>query len=140
MKYNSMNPIALITGGASGIGFAIANKIAEQGMKIALIDQSYEKLESALKNIDGTALLFTINITKQDEPRKAVPALESTVISTPMVEALPKKQIHYMTSKIPEGRLRKLEEAANLVAFDCSPENSFTTGYCYDLSGGRAVY
>jgi hypothetical protein len=34
----------------------------------------------------------------------------------------------------------RLEEAADLASFIVSQANSFTTGFCYDLSGGRAVY
>jgi len=37
-------------------------------------------------------------------------------------------------------RCGTLEELADMVAFIVSPENSFTTGFTFDLSGGRAVY
>jgi 3-oxoacyl-[acyl-carrier protein] reductase len=45
-----------------------------------------------------------------------------------------------MTAKIPMRRCGTLDEVANVAAFIVSHENSFTTGFCYDLSGGRAVY
>lgn len=62
------------------------------------------------------------------------------VIRTPMVDALPLAQVDYMTSKIPMGRTGSLEELADLAAFVLSPSCSFTTGFTFDLSGGRAVY
>jgi len=67
-------------------------------------------------------------------------ALAPAVIRTPLVDALPEKQIRYMTDKIPMKRCGTLEEAANLVAYIVSKENSFTTGFTFDLSGGRATY
>ncbi len=67
-------------------------------------------------------------------------ALAPAVIRTPLVDALPEKQIKYMTDKIPMKRCGTLEEAANLVAFIVSKQNSFITGFTFDLSGGRATY
>lgn len=69
-----------------------------------------------------------------------VNALAPAVIMTPLVEALPEAQVTYMTDRIPMRRCGTLDEVANAVAFIVSPENSFTTGFCYDLSGGRATY
>jgi 3-oxoacyl-[acyl-carrier protein] reductase len=43
-------------------------------------------------------------------------------------------------SKIPRGRMLELEEAASMICFLASEENSFTTGAVFDLSGGRATY
>ena len=67
-------------------------------------------------------------------------ALVPTVIRTAMVEVLPDEQVKYMTDKIPMKRCGTLEEAANTASFIFSPEASFTTGFTYDLSGGRATY
>jgi 3-oxoacyl-[acyl-carrier protein] reductase len=69
-----------------------------------------------------------------------VNALAPAVIRTPMVEALPPAQVSYMTDKIPMKRCGTLEEIADLAAFIVSPEASFTTGFTFDLSGGRATY
>lgn len=42
--------------------------------------------------------------------------------------------------RIPMGRLGTPAEAAALVEYIASPEASYTTGFVFDLSGGRAVY
>lgn len=67
-------------------------------------------------------------------------ALAPAVIRTPLVDALLEKQVKYMTDKISMKRCGRLDEVASLVAFIVSKENSFTTGFTYDLSGGRATY
>jgi 3-oxoacyl-[acyl-carrier protein] reductase len=43
-------------------------------------------------------------------------------------------------SKIPRGRMLELGEAASMVCWLASAENSFTTAAVFDLSGGRATY
>ena len=48
--------------------------------------------------------------------------------------------IAFMLSKIPRGRFLEVAEAANLITWLASEENSFTTGAVFDLSGGRATY
>lgn len=69
-----------------------------------------------------------------------VNALAPAVIRTPLVEAMPEEQVKYMTEKIPMKRCGTLQEAANLALYIVSPLNSFTTGFTFDLSGGRATY
>lgn len=69
-----------------------------------------------------------------------VNALAPAVIRTPLVDAMPETQVKYMTDKIPMKRCGTLEEAADLASFIVSKENSFTTAFTYDLTGGRATY
>jgi len=67
-------------------------------------------------------------------------AVAPAVIRTALVDAMPESQVTYMTDKIPMRRTGTLDEIAELVAWAVSPASSFTTGFVYDLSGGRAVY
>ena len=69
-----------------------------------------------------------------------VNALAPAVIGTPILKTMPQEQIDYMTAKIPMGRYGTLPEVAAMATFILSPEASFTTGFCFDLSGGRATY
>ena len=69
-----------------------------------------------------------------------VNAMAPAVIRTPLVDKMPEEQVKYMTDKIPMKRCGTLEEAANLALYIVSPENSFTTGFTFDLTGGRARY
>jgi 3-oxoacyl-[acyl-carrier protein] reductase len=69
-----------------------------------------------------------------------VNALAPAVIRTAMVDAMPERQVRYMTDKIPMGRCGSLDEVVAMVEFIVSPGCSFTTGFTFDLSGGRATY
>ena len=69
-----------------------------------------------------------------------VNAVTPTVIRTPILNQLTDEQVEYMTSRIPRGRTGTVEEVAAVVHFLASPDCSFVTGQCYDVSGGRATY
>jgi NAD(P)-dependent dehydrogenase (short-subunit alcohol dehydrogenase family) len=62
------------------------------------------------------------------------------VISTPMNQGTDPKMLAYMVAKIPMQRMGTTDEAAAMACWICSAEASFTTGFVFDLSGGRATY
>ena len=238
---------AIVTGGASGIGLAIAKKLHALGVRIALCDLEPKKLEAARRSVGKTCQLICVDVgdlaavetafgklMKQTGPmdilvnsagvtgitnvkshevdpanvhlvfrvnffgsfntaRAVLPgmlrqkygrilhiasiagkegnagmmaysaskaavigmtksqgkelaetgvtvnALAPAVIRTSMVDAMPPAQVTYMTDKIPMKRCGSLEEIADMAAVIVSPEASFTTGFTFDLSGGRAT-
>ncbi len=69
-----------------------------------------------------------------------VNCIAMAVIRTEIVDALPDKQVRYMTEKIPMKRCGTVDEFASAATFIVSAENSFSTGFTYDLTGGRTVY
>lgn len=69
-----------------------------------------------------------------------VNAIAPAVIRTKILDGVAPETVNYMVSKIPMGRTGTIEEVAALVHFLVSREASFTTGQCYDISGGRATY
>jgi NAD(P)-dependent dehydrogenase (short-subunit alcohol dehydrogenase family) len=239
---------AVITGAASGIGLAIAIKLSQQNIQLALFDKDREALNKAATFISGETSLFTVDITREDDVRTAIKmviekygsieilinsagitgktnikshetelenlqavfavnftgsflmskyvlphmlnknygrilhiasiagkegnagmiaysaskaaviamtkvqgkeyaetgitinAIAPAVIQTALVNAMPAEQVKYMTDKIPMKRCGTLDEVAAMAAFIVSEENSFTTGFTFDLSGGRATY
>ena len=64
------------------------------------------------------------------------PALTATAI----LDGLDPGYLADRRSRIPMGRLCTVEEVADMVAWVASPRCSFTTGACFDVSGGRATY
>jgi NAD(P)-dependent dehydrogenase (short-subunit alcohol dehydrogenase family) len=69
-----------------------------------------------------------------------VNGIAPAVIKTAMNENTSQEQLGYMTAKIPMKRLGTVEEVAAMSCFIVSDENSFSTGFIFDLSGGRATY
>ena len=233
MSTNSafQDQVAIITGGADGLGRALAERLQAAGAQLALLDINPEKLNRAREELGGSPATFVTDVSSAADVQSAfdaiagkfgridilvnsagitgktntrshevpvedfdrvlalnlrgtfltcqaalprmlergygrilniasiagkednagigsysaskagvtVNALAPAVIRTAMVDALPTEQVDYMTAKIPMRRCGTLDEIANVAAFIVSRENSFTTGFCYDLSGGRAV-
>ena len=67
--------VAIVTGGARGIGRAIALTLVREGAKVALVDVDEERLQALKKEIGakgGEALLFPCDITKSAEVKAMV--------------------------------------------------------------------
>lgn len=74
------------------------------------------------------------------ETNITINGLAPALIRTPMNENTSAAQLAYMAEKIPMKRLGTVEEVAAMCSFIVSDENSFSTGFIYDISGGRATY
>ena len=248
MTIDFADQVAIITGGASGLGFAIAKRLAADGAQVALCDCDMAALRAAADSIGKQASVFFLDVTDKGEVRQriddigkqfgridilvnsagvtgktnvkshdveannlrfvfdvnfmgsfftsraALPwmlkrnygrilhiasiagkegnagmlaysaskaavigmtkvqgkeyaetgitinALAPAVIRTSMVDAMPEEQVKYMTDKIPMKRCGTLDEIAHISAFILSPGASFTTGFTFDMTGGRATY
>jgi 3-oxoacyl-[acyl-carrier protein] reductase len=70
----------------------------------------------------------------------AVNCITPAAAKTQIFNEMSEEHIQYMLSKIPRERFLKVDEAASMVAWLCSSENSFTTAGVFDLSGGRSTY
>jgi 2-dehydro-3-deoxy-L-rhamnonate dehydrogenase (NAD+) len=248
MSSDWINQVAIITGGASGIGFATAENLQSKGVQVALLDMNAEGLATAKEKLAGEPLTIQTDVSDEASVNAAVEqvaqqfgridilfnsagiagktnlkthevptedfekvygvnlrgsflickavvphmlktgygrillmasiagkegnagmvsysatkagvigltkaigkeyadsgitvnALAPAVIWTPIHDEIPQEQIDYMTSKIPMARCGTLEEVADMAVFIVSPKNSFTTGFTFDLSGGRATY
>lgn len=80
MKYYSNNSLALITGASSGIGAAIAKKIASQGIRVVLVARHLEKLTAVADSIrsqGGTAHCYPCDLSKSENRISLVNLLKS---------------------------------------------------------------
>ncbi len=67
--------IAVVTGGASGMGAATARFLAENGAKVALLDVNESQLMSLAKEIDGVAIVC--DVTSSDSAEAAFEQIEA---------------------------------------------------------------
>ena len=70
----------------------------------------------------------------------AVNCVTPAAAKTAIFDQMKQEHIDYMLSRIPRGRFLQVDEAAAMIAWLCSKDNSFTTAAVFDLSGGRATY
>ncbi len=69
-----------------------------------------------------------------------VNCIAPAMTETDLLRGMTKEHIAAMSAKIPMGRLVKPEEVAAMTAFIAGPDCSFTTGFVFDVTGGRATY
>ena len=96
---------------------------------------------SAYSASKGAVIALTKSVAKELATTGVlVNSIAPAVIATPMNLETAPEVLEYMLSKIPMGRLGETSEVAALVGWLCSEDCSFSTGACYDISGGRATY
>ena len=69
-----------------------------------------------------------------------VNCIAPAMTETELMREMTPDHITRMRAKIPMGRFVKVEEIAAMCAFIASPDCSFTTGFVFDVTGGRATY
>ena len=69
-----------------------------------------------------------------------VNAIAPAITETDLFREMTAEHIASARSKIPMNRFLRIPEIAAMVAWIAGPECSFTTGFVFDLSGGRATY
>ncbi|MDA8277222.1 MAG: SDR family oxidoreductase [Actinomycetota bacterium] len=63
---------ALITGGSSGLGFATAAALVEEGVEVALVSRSTQKLKSAKERLGGLTQTFEADISNVDSTKEVL--------------------------------------------------------------------
>lgn len=69
-KDGAVEKAALVTGGSSGIGFAIARMLREEGFALTLVSRRREKVEAAAATLE--ALGVAADVSQEDDCRRAV--------------------------------------------------------------------
>lgn len=89
----------------------------------------------------GGVIALTKSLGKEHAGQNiAVNCVTPATAKTRILDTLTPEFINYMLSRIPRARFLEVDEAASMITWLCSAENSFTTGATFDLSGGRATY
>lgn len=66
-------------------------------------------------------------------------AIAPAAVRTAIFDQMTQEHIDFMQSKIPMGRFGTVAEIAAMACWLASDEASFSTGFCFDQSGGRAT-
>ena len=97
--------------------------------------------QSAYSASKGAVIALTKSVAKELATTGVlINAVAPTVTDTPMLGPATRDILDFMVGKIPMGRMCQPSEVAALIGWLCSEDCSFSTGACYDITGGRATY
>lgn len=89
----------------------------------------------------GGVIALTKSVAKEVAQQGImVNCIAPTIVAGPFADAMEEWQREEILRKIPMRRFGRPQEVAEIVAWLSSPACSFTTGSCFDMSGGRATY
>lgn len=89
----------------------------------------------------GGVIAFTKSIAKElAQSGVLVNCVAPTMAETGLLDQMTPEFIATIKAKIPMGRFVAVNEIANMVTWIASAECSFTTGFTFDLTGGRTTY
>ncbi len=171
MSYSPLTPlddrIAVVTGGARGIGFEAARALRENGAKIVIVDINRELGEKAAKEFEGD--YFAVDLTKPDQVAKLandivskaavimltkslagewakrgvrVNSVSPGYIGTEMTKAGMSQNDWYKLwlDFTPMGRVGEPREVATAVVFLASDASSYFTGSNLVMDGGYTIW
>jgi 2-dehydro-3-deoxy-L-rhamnonate dehydrogenase (NAD+) len=96
---------------------------------------------SAYSAAKGGVIAFTKALAKELAlDGVLVNCIAPALVETDLFAEMTPEHIAAMRAKIPMGRLLQIEEVARMVSWIAGPECTFTTGFAFDLTGGRATY
>jgi 3-oxoacyl-[acyl-carrier protein] reductase len=77
------NRVAIVTGGARGIGKAIVRTFVREGAKVAIVDiekiKKLEALKKEIKKMDGEVITISCDITKSSEVKEMVSQVQRSL-------------------------------------------------------------
>jgi 2-dehydro-3-deoxy-L-rhamnonate dehydrogenase (NAD+) len=96
---------------------------------------------SAYSAAKGGVIAFTKSLAKELAADGVLAnCIAPAMAETDLLREMTPEHIAASKAKIPMGRFLQIPEIAAMVAWIAGPECSFTTGFVFDLSGGRATY
>jgi len=96
---------------------------------------------SAYSAAKAGVIAFTKSVAKElARDNVLINCVAPAMVETELMREMSEQHIEASKARIPMGRFLHIEEVGRMVSWIVSPACSFTTGFTFDLTGGRATY
>lgn len=96
---------------------------------------------SAYSAAKAGVIAFTKSAAKElAKDNVLINCVAPAMVETDLFSEMSPTHIEASKAKIPMGRFLQIDEVGEMVSWVASPACSFTTGFTFDLTGGRATY
>ena len=96
MNIDLSGKTALVTGSTQGIGFAIAEGLADSGARVAVNGRTPERVEEAVAKLRGDVIGVAVDVTTEDgaaQLRRELPDVDILVNNLGIFGAVPAREI-----------------------------------------------
>ncbi|MEL6621516.1 MAG: SDR family oxidoreductase [Pseudomonadota bacterium] len=76
-KHDEQKPVAVVTGGSTGIGFASAQKFIDEGYRVVVFGRTRETLDQAVSELGSDAVGFRVDVTDHNAVARAFAEINS---------------------------------------------------------------
>jgi NAD(P)-dependent dehydrogenase (short-subunit alcohol dehydrogenase family) len=143
--FSLTNKVAVITGGASGIGAAIVAAYAAKGATVVVLDKALDAAQHMVSQGSAAAAIGCDGLTKVlalEWAGRGVTAntISPTVVMTPLAKELwDNPEGEALKAQIPTGRFAQPEEIAAVAVFLASDAAKMINGVDLLVDGGYTI-
>uniref|UniRef100_A0A2R8ZVP5 Dehydrogenase/reductase SDR family member 4 n=1 Tax=Pan paniscus TaxID=9597 RepID=A0A2R8ZVP5_PANPA len=133
------NKVALVTASTDGIGFAVAQRLAQDGAHVVVSSRKQQNVDQAVATLQGEGLSMTGTVCHVGKVKDWERLVATAMKLHGVIDILlwmDKEKEESMKETLRIRRLGEPEDSVGIVSFLCSEDASYITGETVVVGGG----